>query len=242
MLELPGAYSIKQDPRRSVVVVPLNGELMVFKLYEETAFRHRIGHLVRRCAARRAFDGARRLQAAGFDAPEVVAVGERGRHWARTGSCLVTHWIPKLQLDVAWTRWCPSKRPCLAADVGDHVGRLHRAGVYPQDMKASNFLVAAAEQPVRPVMVDTDRVRQYSKLSRRRRMKNLAQLERSFASFASSESWHLFLEAYVQSRQAPSELAQLQAAFPCRVGPKFARPHEDKVDSPCSWPQASPES
>ena len=63
---------IKRGSVRSVAKVPIGEDSVAVKLFDETSLRHRLGRLVRRSAAGRAHEGIKRLNEAGFPAPEVA--------------------------------------------------------------------------------------------------------------------------------------------------------------------------
>jgi tRNA A-37 threonylcarbamoyl transferase component Bud32 len=118
-------------------------------------------------AARDAWLGGNGLEARGFGT---------GRPLAWAGTWLVMHDAgPALD---AWVRSdfeaaSPSVREELAACLGSLLATLHRRGVYHADLKANNILWSPGG-PAR--LVDYGRVRFGRRVTRRRRVKNLSQL------------------------------------------------------------------
>jgi hypothetical protein len=155
------------------------------------------------------------LRAAGFEAPEVVAVLERRRFGLPLVSCAVTTYVPGPALDALWRDRVGAARRRLMLAFADYLRRLHAAGVYPQDLRAANVLVAS-EEPTRFVLVDLDRIRRYRRLSWRRRRKNLVQVYRSAGRGASLAERARFLRSYL-GRHAPGEVRAIGAEIE-RVG------------------------
>jgi tRNA A-37 threonylcarbamoyl transferase component Bud32 len=71
------------------------------------------------------------------------------------------------------------RRRAFVEATADFVARLHRTGVYHGDLKACNVLVEERGLALAFRLIDTDRVRFLRRVSRRRRLKNLAQLAAS---------------------------------------------------------------
>ena len=118
------------------------------------------------------------MQAAGFAVPEPVAVLEDRRLGVAVRSCAVSRWVDGAPLDEIWRSRRGAARRSLTLAFADYLRRLHAAGLYPQDLRAANVLVANENPPVF-VLVDLDRVRRYRRLSWRRRRKNVVQVHRS---------------------------------------------------------------
>ena len=91
----------------------------------------------------------------------------------------------------------------------DYLRSLHAAGLYPQDLRAANVLVAR-ENPPEFVLVDLDRVRRYRRLSWRRRRKNVVQVHRSVGRGAPRRESLRFLQRYL-GNPSPSELRRVAA-------------------------------
>lgn len=171
--------------RRTVVRVRLAGRDLVLKLFDESAPRHRLARLLTGPAASRAAAGVAHLQGAGLPAPKVVAVLRTPFQNAQAASCLVTRFVEGTRADRLWE----------ALRGRERLRRIHAAGLYPQDVVATNWIIAAG-RAYDPVLVDLDRVRRYRRVSWRRRRKNLIQLERTLGSRGSPLQRMLFLRRY----------------------------------------------
>src|SRR5262249_34053938 len=88
-------------------------------------------------------------------------------------------------------------RRALARALGELFRRLHAAGVYHNDLKDVNVLVRG--EPHRPecVLLDLEDVRCAAGVARRRRQKNLVQLERTLGRQAAATDRLRFLKAYL---------------------------------------------
>src|SRR5262249_61082609 len=80
--------------------------------------------------------------------------------------------------------------------LGDLSRRLHAAGVYHNDLKDVNVLVRDAAEGPDFVLLDLERVH-VGAAGRRRRIKNLVQLERTLGREASGTMRQRFLRAYL---------------------------------------------
>ena len=90
-----------------------------------------------------------------------------------------------------------ASRRAFAAAVGRHFQRLHRMGVFHRDLKTTNILVVGeATGPWAFYVVDLDRVRFGRSLSRRRRARNLAQINASTPLVMSATDRLRFYHAY----------------------------------------------
>lgn len=75
--------------------------------------------------------------------------------------------------------WSRRRRLEVADALADAAARIHRRGIWHGDWKACNFLVGERGREVVFHLIDTDRVRFLSSISRERRLRNLAQLAAS---------------------------------------------------------------
>ncbi len=88
--------------------------------------------------------------------------------------------------------------------LGRLVGQMHYLGIYHADLKACNFLVDADQ---RIFIVDTDRVTQSRAVTRRRRIKNLVQLNTSIPLGVPRSARMRFIWAYAEvMHEQPREL------------------------------------
>lgn len=192
----PGARVLQRSRLNRVVSITLDKNPLVLKLFEEGPWGRWLQSLVLGSAARRAARSARRLKEAGFSAPDVVAVLEKGRLLSFRKSCLLVALISGPTVEEIWERLAPPRRRRMAEQLGAYVRSLHLAGLYPQDLRAANLIASARGEDWRFVLVDLDRVRSYRSLSFKRRIKNLVQLNRSVGRRARAPERMRFLLAY----------------------------------------------
>ena len=86
------------------------------------------------------------------------------------------------------------ERRSLAEALGRFVGTLHAKGIYHADLKACNIKVCT--NPVQFFLLDTDRVEHKRALSRKKRLKNLVQINTSIPLQVSRTARMAFLTAY----------------------------------------------
>jgi len=234
LLAAPSTRLLKRGMAgRTVGLVRCGGREVIVKLFDESAPRHRLVRLFTGSAAARAAAGAAAMRDAGLPAPPVVAVFETAMLCARPASCVVTEFVDGQRGDHLWdeSRARPRLRRRLVAALAERVRAIHDRGLYPQDVGMVNWVAAPVDRGWDLVLVDLDRVRRYARVSRRRRRKNLVQLELSFGRTASQREKLLFLRRYL-GRPDAAELRRTAAEVARDAGEKERRrrPAADGVD------------
>ena len=143
------------------------------------------------------------MRTAGFAVPEPVAALEMPALRDRGPELRRDRMGHGAALDELWRARAGAARRALTRGFADYLRRLHDAGLYPQDLRAANVVVAG-ENPPRFVLVDLDRVRRYRRLSWRRRRKNLVQVHRSVGRGAPLRDSLRFLRRYLGMPRAAS--------------------------------------
>jgi hypothetical protein len=187
---------LQDGSHATVAVLPVDGTELVLKRFRDGTLTRVFEVLALGSSAARVWWGAACLRAAGFPAPEVIAVLERRRLGIAIASCAVTRRVPGLALDELWRARRGAARRALTIAFADYLSRLHEAGIYPQDLRGANVLVPCEQPPVF-VLVDLDRVRRYRRLSWNRRRKNLVQVHRSVGRGARRSEGLRFLRRYL---------------------------------------------
>jgi hypothetical protein len=204
---------LKDGSRTTVAALTLGDDALVVKRFRDRTLRDALVTVALGSGAVRAWTGAARLRAAGFPTPEILAVLERHRLGVPLCSCTVARRVPGVPLDELWRSRHGAPRRALTLAFADYVRGLHDAGVYPQDLRAPNVMVAS-EVPPTFVLVDLDRVRRYRRLSWRRRRKNIVQVHRSVGRGAAATVALRFLRRYLvgasraELRRAAAEIAR----------------------------------
>jgi hypothetical protein len=127
--------------------------------------------------ARRGVAGADRLAGLGLLGPETLAFAERRRFGFVVESFLLTRFVAgsePIPAAMPVLRRDPKRRQALVAALGDLIGCLHAAGADHADLKHSNLLVTSDD---RLVLLDLDTLVPPRRLSWRRRVRALGQLE-----------------------------------------------------------------
>jgi tRNA A-37 threonylcarbamoyl transferase component Bud32 len=126
--------------------------------------------------------------------PVAVVLGRDGM------SILVTGLVPGRDLNRALFHDYPSmaikEKMEIARELGKLLGALHGYGIYHADLKASN--IKLLKDPVRFVLLDTDRVCQGRCLSRKKRLRNLMQINNSIPRHVKKSVRMAFVRAYAR--------------------------------------------
>ncbi len=186
---------------RTVARVVIDGIAIVVKVFDESRPKHMLARLLAGSAAARGASGLTRLAEAGFHVPGFVATLETNGLVTAWRSCLVTEFVSGEPAESVWAQLTGPDRLRFAAHFGGHLRAIHACGLYPQDARVANWLVADKSRSDL-VLVDLDRVRRYRRLAWSRRLKNLVQLQRWLAISGSPEEQDSFLRAYLGSERA----------------------------------------
>jgi len=154
-------------------------------------------------AARRAWINARGLEARGIETSPALA-------WA--GPWLVMRDAGPTLIDWIEERFeaAPGAEQLeMAEALGTLLGTLHSHGIYHADLKANNVAWAPGAPPR---LLDTDRVRFGIGISRRHRIKNLAQLNAALPDLVPNPLRERALQVYTDTCQFAGEFSQLRAA------------------------------
>lgn len=115
-------------------------------------------------------------------------------------SILITKLIPGRDLNRVLYHDYPlmgaRQKLALARELGKLIGRMHMYRIYHADLKTSNIKVAG--YPASFVLMDTDKVSQARSLSRRRRIKNMVQINTTVPRHISRSTRMAFIHAYAE--------------------------------------------
>jgi tRNA A-37 threonylcarbamoyl transferase component Bud32 len=196
------AVVLKTGRRSSLSRQRLGDRSVIVKQYRDLWWE-RVRNLVRPRALS-AWVAGNGLRVRGFDAAEPLALALCGRGLAMTDAFLLMEDLGPARADhVALARYAGepaasrrAEKRALVASAADLVRRLHAAGVYHADLKAVNLFLRGEVADARFVLADYDRVRLDREVSRRRRIKNLAQLSASVPVCVSLPDRLRFFRAY----------------------------------------------
>ena len=207
--------TIKEEKKISVFRIPLRLGQTIRWVYvkQHTALTpgYRLASICYASAARRSLCGAFTLLHAGYATARPVAAVEQC-HFAllRTSFYLseeiagakniTNHWREDLALLKGVDGY--RKRRAVLRALARLFQSLHRQGIYHNDLKASNIL-ALDQGPAAASdfsLIDVQGVRKCLYISERRKIKNLAQLNRTLGKFLSQTEKLVFVKAYMGQR------------------------------------------
>lgn len=115
-------------------------------------------------------------------------------------SILITGLIPERDLNRVLYHDYPSmsvrEKLAIARELGRLIGAMHGYRIYHADLKTSNIKVL--RNPVSFVLMDTDKVSQARSLSRRKRIKNMVQINTTIPRHVSRSMRMAFIHAYAE--------------------------------------------
>jgi len=154
-----------------------DGADVAVKWNHPRGLRRALAERLRGSRARRAVIGAARVSAVGLAAPRIVAWAERRSFAAVRESFLLTDFVQDgepLPAVMPRLRESSPERRDLARRLGEVIGRLHAARLDHRDLKHSNLLRRADASLV---VLDLEALEACARLSLRRRVRALGQLE-----------------------------------------------------------------
>ena len=223
-LRAPGTQVLKDGRRGTVAAVRRGAHTLVLKRFRDDTPLRLAVVLALGSSAHRVWQASALMRDAGFVVPEPIAALERRRLGVAVRSCMVARWVDGPPLDELWRARRGAARRSLTIGFADYLRNLHAAGLYPQDLRAANVLVAR-ENPPLFVLVDLDRVRRYRRLSWRRRRKNVVQVHRSVGRGAPRRESLRFLRRYLGAPSAAElrRVADEIVAYGRRKDAEYAR-------------------
>ena len=176
---------------------------IVIKHHRHHTWRRWGDSLLQGSAARRAWQGAQLLQAAGIPIPRPLAVVEKRFAGVVRESFYVSEaLLSQNPLNVYWRehqiRWSWQRRRAFLRTLAEFFRRLHDAGIYVGDLKDENLFVEEQDETHwKFYIVDLDRVIQQQPLTQQRCFKNLIQLERTLGRHAQATERLFFFYHYL---------------------------------------------
>jgi serine/threonine protein kinase len=179
---------------------------LYFKQYLCRSALDFIKHLVRASRASRAFKATLMLGKNAFEAPVVVAMGERKSSFFDRENFLVTlevenakqiyQFIPE-SLKSFTKKQLQDKRELIRA-FGHTVGKMHAKGVFHGDLKVANVLARRGKNGWHFFFIDNERTRQFYWLLPWLRLKNLVQLNLHRTDALTDNDRMRFFKSYLQ--------------------------------------------
>jgi len=176
-----------------------------FKQYLYRSALDFIKHLVRSSRAKRAFKATLMLEKNGFEAPIIVAMGERKSSFLDRGNFLVTvevesarqihQFIPN-NLENFTKEQLNDLRELIRA-FGHTVGKLHAARIFHGDLRLGNVLVRREKVGWHLFFIDNERTKKFWRLPARLRLKNLVQANILISDCITKTDRMRFFKAYL---------------------------------------------
>ena len=177
------------------------------KQHNALSFGRRLASLFVASAAMRSLWGAAVLLQSGYATARPIAAVEYRRRGILTKSLYLSEEVSGAK--TAESFWCEDlmllkgvqgyqKRRAFLARLARMLNSLHKQKIYHNDLKASNVLVLDRSPPTQEVLslIDLQGLRKCFYVSKRRRIKNLAQLNRTLGTVLSKTQRLFFLESY----------------------------------------------
>jgi tRNA A-37 threonylcarbamoyl transferase component Bud32 len=178
------------------------------KRYNAFSWRYRLGSLFQSSGALKSLNGAAILAESGIRTARPLAAVD-SRSWGllnksfflseeiENGKTADRYWREDL-LTIKGKEGSRRRREFLR-ELGELFASLHRQDVYHNDLKDANILVRrdASGSGEQFYLLDLEGIRRYRKLNRRRRIKNLVQLNRTLGKDLRATDKLRFLEGYL---------------------------------------------
>lgn len=213
LLAAPEARFVKDHRRTSVASVWTCGREVFVKRFKPYAWYRRLEGALLATPARRCWRAAAALERAGFTVAPALAMVEVWRFLLPVDSFFVTDAVEEAEpADRFWGRDLGlAERRHLLLSAAETLRRFHDAGFHSRDANAGNFLVRSrTPREFEFFLLDLENVRRLRRVSRRRRVKNLVQLQRPVRGSVRKIDQVRFVAAYL--RRDRSELRDWLAA------------------------------
>lgn len=183
-----------------------------------------IKNLVRPGRAMRGYIGSSVLSSSGLKVPETIAIGEK-----RYGPVLVKEFAVTLEAVEAksvywWLRHRAGDRSRFVMELGDAVGRMHKANICHGDLRPGNILADRSEEGFEFYFLDNERTCQPGKLSWNLRKKNLVQMNMLRGDLVSRTDRLRFFKSYMaHNAKAVGEWKSLASEVAVRTGERLEK-------------------
>ncbi|HXV83530.1 MAG TPA: lipopolysaccharide kinase InaA family protein [Candidatus Binatia bacterium] len=209
---LPGCEIVKDQRKIKVarIKIEIQGDKRTayLKRYNAFSWRYRFGSLFRSSGALRSLKGAAILAESGIRTARPLAAVD-SRSWGmlsrsfflseeiENGKTVDLYWREEL-LTIKGKEGLRRRRRFLRG-MGELFDSLHRQAIYHNDLKDANILVRPDSNGSSEhfYLLDLEGIRRYQKLSWRRRVKNLVQLNRTLGQYLGATDKLRLLESYL---------------------------------------------
>ncbi|MGH7931284.1 MAG: lipopolysaccharide kinase InaA family protein [Candidatus Binatia bacterium] len=207
----PQCRVIKSERKIKVGFIPMRiggkTKTVYIKQHNALSIGHRLASLFLPSAAMRSLKGAVTLLQEGYATAKPVAAVEYRSRGVLIKSLYFSEEVPRAKtVDAFWHEDLSvlrgaggyRKRRAFLRALAHLLSSLHRKRIYHNDFKASNILIRNGKRPMEGLfsVIDLQGLRQCFYVSDRRRIKNLAQLDRTLGCLLSRTEKLFFLKAY----------------------------------------------
>jgi tRNA A-37 threonylcarbamoyl transferase component Bud32 len=215
--DLAGCEIIKDQKKikvaRAQIKIQGNLRTIYIKRYNAFSWRYRFGSLFQSSGAIRSLQGAAMLFDAGIrTAPPLAAVDSRSWGMLNSSFFLSEEVENGKTADAYWRenllavngREGVERRKRFLQRLGELFRSLHQHNVYHNDLKDANIIVRPGNggRGEEFCLLDLEGIRRYRRLNRRRRTKNLVQLNRTLGNYLRRTDKLYFLASYLGPRAA----------------------------------------
>ena len=219
----PGCQIIKDQLKIKVgrLNVAIGGKVqsVYIKRYNAFSLRYKLISPFRRSGAFRSLRGAAILTNASIRTPPPIAAVDNWRNGILAKSLFISeeiagaktadaYWIENLAAPGIDGRW--QRRREFICSLSGLFCTLHEHGIYHNDLKDANILVASSQAAgFTPdfYLLDLEGVKAYRRLSERRRIKNLVQLNRTLGCYFRRSDKLMFIKNYLRTTYRNRPLA-----------------------------------
>ena len=210
LLADPACEIIKDQKKVTVGRMPVGAAPVPYAIYVKRynifSLRHRLASPFVRSGALRALQGATILRRFNIPSAVPLAAVERRCFGVLAKSFFISREISDGKtIDAYWRhdlRFLPgsagiTQRREFLVRLGQLFQNLHGRQIYHNDLKDANILAAEKQQTTSFFLLDLEGVRQFGRLSEKRRLKNLVQLHRTLGRYLRPTDKLLVLKNYL---------------------------------------------
>lgn len=194
---------VKSNPHRRVLRIERNGAVFFIKHHFCSTPLARLRSLLLVSRAKAEWDALCRVRALGFDVPASVAYAQ-GPSGSGRDSVIITGALTQARnLRESLEALDAQRRLELSRSLGARIRALHEGGVYHRDMQPGNIFVEPVESGFKFYFLDLHKALFSTRVSRRRRAGDLAQLVFNLTLFCAPEEIDALLSSYADDESQP---------------------------------------
>lgn len=194
---------IKKTPKTLVVEIPIDGSGFS-GIIAKVHYYSLLSGIRRRSKSQKALQAYKALNAIGINAARPVAILDKRVFGILRESWYLAEKIPDAEgIDWYIKRWfsgqdeeCLERKERLIYDLARLIAKLHKHGIYHNDLKASNILVQGNGLSSKLLLIDLESIDISGNVNDRRRKKNLVQITSSLHNLLTKSDIEGFFTVY----------------------------------------------